>query len=148
MGASGPSSDADNFVEFIEKNMRLNALRTGLRMSTKAMANFTRNELAYSLRKGPYQVDLLVGGVDNGKPSLYFMDYLASMEKVNKAAHGYGAYFALSIMDRYYKENLTVDEAKDVIRKCIAEMERRFVLHLSTFKCKIVDANGIRVETL
>eukprot|EP00927_Polykrikos_kofoidii_P072998 TRINITY_DN69070_c0_g1_i1.p1 TRINITY_DN69070_c0_g1~~TRINITY_DN69070_c0_g1_i1.p1 ORF type:complete len:192 (-),score=29.99 TRINITY_DN69070_c0_g1_i1:284-859(-) len=142
--ATGPNADTSNFVEFISKNVRLSQLRTGLNMSVKAAVNFTRNELAHSLRRGPYQADLLIAGHDKNGPSLYFMDYLASSEKVNKAAQGYGAYFALSIMDRYYKPNLTLEEAKEIIRMCIKEMETRFVLHLSHFKCKVTDKNGVR----
>mmetsp|Transcript_39210 Transcript_39210/g.92312 ORF Transcript_39210/g.92312 Transcript_39210/m.92312 type:complete len:192 (+) Transcript_39210:88-663(+) len=142
-GAVGPNSDTVNFIEFIDKNIRLNTLRTGYKLTTKAAANFTRNELAHALRNGPYQVDLLVGGVDAEGPALYFMDYLASCEKVNKAAHGYGAYFALSIMDRYYKNDLTLDEAKDIIRKCIEEMKTRFVIHMGSFKCKVVTKDGV-----
>ena len=39
--------------------------------------------LAKALRSSPYMVNLLLAGVDeNGEPSLYFMDYLASMVKV------------------------------------------------------------------
>mmetsp|Transcript_56645 Transcript_56645/g.104867 ORF Transcript_56645/g.104867 Transcript_56645/m.104867 type:complete len:192 (+) Transcript_56645:84-659(+) len=143
-GATGPSSDTVNFVEFIDKNIRLNTLRTGYQLTTKAAANFTRNELAHALRSGPYQVDLLIGGIDADGPGLYFMDYLASCEKVNKAAHGYGAYFALSIMDRYYKKDLTLEEAKDIIRKCIDEMQTRFVIHLGKFKCKVVTKDGVQ----
>merc|ERR1711972_824039 len=113
--ATGPSADTANFVEFLEKNIRLHTLRTGLKLSTKAAASFTRNELAHALRKGPYQADLLIGGVDAEGPGLYFMDYLASMEKVNKGAHGYGAMFTFGLMDRYWKKDLTVTEAKDLI---------------------------------
>jgi len=146
--ATGPSSDVHNFVEFVEKNIKLHTLRTGLKLSTKAAANFTRNELASSLRKGPYQADLLIAGFDDDGPGLYFLDYLASMEKVNKAAQGYGAFFTLGLMDRYYKPDLTLEEAKDIIRKCIKEMETRFVINLGNYKCKVVDANGVREETL
>merc|ERR1719231_734250 len=126
--ASGPSADTVNFVEFIQKNVRLHSLRTGRKLSTKAAANFTRNELAHALRNGPYQVDMIIAGVDESGPAMYFMDYLASMEKVNKAAHGYGAYFALGLMDRYWKADMNLEEAKDVIRKCIQEMETRFII--------------------
>mmetsp|Transcript_57208 Transcript_57208/g.100128 ORF Transcript_57208/g.100128 Transcript_57208/m.100128 type:complete len:192 (+) Transcript_57208:102-677(+) len=146
--AAGPNSDTTNFVEFIDKNIRLHTLRTGLPLSVKAAANFTRMELASALRRKPYQCDMLIGGVDSKGPALYFMDYLSSMEKVNKAAHGYGAYFALSIMDRYYKPDLTLDEAKDIIKKCIKEMETRFVIHLGAFKVKVATADGVREETL
>ena len=37
-------------------------------------------------------------------PSLFFMDYLASMNKCPFAAHGYGAFFSLAILDRFYTE--------------------------------------------
>lgn len=52
----------------------------------------------------PYFVNLLMGGYDkeNG-PELYFMDYLASSVKVPFAAHGYGGFLSVSIMDRYHK---------------------------------------------
>merc|ERR1719272_171600 len=112
----GPNADTVNFVEYISKNLRLAQLRTGLDMSVKAAVNFTRNELATSLRKGPFQVDLIVAGHDEDGPSLYFLDYLASSEKVTKAAHGYGAYFVLSVMDRYCKPDLSLEEAKDIMR--------------------------------
>eukprot|EP00415_Alexandrium_ostenfeldii_P000614 UN0614 len=146
--ATGPSSDVHNFVEFVEKNIKLHTLRTGLKLSTKAAANFTRNELAYSLRKGPYQADLLIAVIDDDGPALYFLDYLASMEKVNKAAQGYGAFFTLGLMDRYYKPDLTLEEAKEVIRKCIKEMETRFVINLGNYKVKVVDKAGVREEFL
>ena len=38
------------------------------------------------------------------------------------AAHGYGAMFTLSILDRHYRPNLTLEEAKDLLKKCIAEV--------------------------
>lgn len=57
------------------------------------------------LLKTPYMVNLLMAGYDkNEGPSLYFMDYLASMNKCPFAAHGYGAFFSLAILDRYYTE--------------------------------------------
>lgn len=59
------------------------------------MAHFVRGELASSLRsKKPYNVNLLLGGFDNitGKPSLYWMDYLASLAPLPYAAHGYAQY--------------------------------------------------------
>jgi 20S proteasome subunit beta 4 len=50
----------------------------------------------------PRYVNMLIAGVDDDGPSLYFMDYLSSLIKVPYAVHGYGGMFTLSIMDRYY----------------------------------------------
>ena len=50
-------------------------------------------------------VNMLIAGHDETDgPALYFMDYLASLQEVPYAAHGYGAYFTLSVLDRYYKK--------------------------------------------
>lgn len=52
----------------------------------------------------PYHVNLLLAGYDDADgPGLYYMDYLASLAKAPFAAHGYGAYLTLSILDRHYK---------------------------------------------
>lgn len=48
---SGEAGDRVNFSEFVIANVRLYALRNGIPLSTKAVANFTRGELATALRK-------------------------------------------------------------------------------------------------
>lgn len=48
---SGEAGDRVNFSEYIIANVRLYALRNGAKLSTKAVANFTRSELATALRK-------------------------------------------------------------------------------------------------
>ena len=42
--------------------------------------------------------------------------------QVPYAAHGYGGFFTLATLDRHYKEDMTLDEAQDVLKKCIAEV--------------------------
>ena len=145
LGATGPTGDRNNFCEYIQKNMTLYELRSGVSLSTHAAANYTRNQLAEALRQNPYQVSLLLGGWDKtAGPSMYYMDYLGSMHQMKIAAHGYASYFALSIMDRYWKEDMTVDEAMDLLRKCIDELKTRFILSLQEFKIKIVSKDGIK----
>lgn len=85
MALSGPKGDCVYFGEYIQANMKLYELKNGCKLSTHAAANFTRNNLAEALRSGPYQVNILLAGYDPDEDecSLYFMDYLASMQKVN-----------------------------------------------------------------
>jgi len=47
---SGEGGDTVQFCEFIQRNVQLNGIRRGYPLSTKAAANFTRVELADSLR--------------------------------------------------------------------------------------------------
>ena len=50
MAFSGEPGDAVQFAEFIQRNIKLNEIRTGLTMTPSAIANYTRRELADSLR--------------------------------------------------------------------------------------------------
>jgi len=145
MVCAGPVGDRYQFQEYIQRNLNLYALRWDVPLSTQAAANFTRGELAYALRRGPFQTDILIGGYDKKKgPSMYFMDYLASMHKLKKAALGYGAYFTLGLLDKFCKKDMTIDEGKEVMKKCIAELQIRFLISKPKFILKVVDKNGTR----
>jgi 20S proteasome alpha/beta subunit len=151
MGVSGPNSDLVYFSDYVAKNIALYQLsNNGLPLSTHAQANFCRNELATALRKGPYQVNLLLAGYDsnttnNNKASLYTMDYLAALAKVHYGVQGYASNFCLSILDRDWREGLTEAQAVLLVDKCIKELQTRFLIHLPNFIVKAIDRDGIRV---
>ena len=91
-------------------------------------------------------VNVLIGGWDEKDgPSLYFIDYLSCMARVNRASHGYGGYFLPGILDHYFKPNLTEQEGIGIAKKCIEEVQTRFILSQAEFSVKIVDKNGIRI---
>merc|ERR1711934_147050 len=140
--------DSDQFAEFVQKNLKLYSLRTGTSLSTHASSNFVRNELAAYLRRRPYYVDLLIGGYDKNGPALFYLDYLASMQKMTYAAHGYAGYFVTSTIDRYYTPGLSRYEGMDILRKCVEEIKQRFMVNTPNFLVKVVDANGVSVTEL
>lgn len=107
MAASGESGDAVQFSEYISKNLQLYKMRNGYELSPSAAANFTRKTLADYLRsRTPYAVNMLLAGYDDQTgPELYFIDYLASCIRVPYASHGYGGFFSLTVLDRYYKKS-------------------------------------------
>ncbi|KAG2393398.1 hypothetical protein C9374_006929 [Naegleria lovaniensis] len=147
IAAQGEQGDRVQFVEFITKNLNLYRLRNDTNLSVKASAHFLRQELAKALRSGPYQTNILIGGVDDNegaKPELYFIDYLSSLQEVKYGAHGYGSYFVLSVLDKYYKDDMNVNECLDVLRKCVQEIQKRLLLNTPSFIVKIVDKYGSR----
>jgi 20S proteasome subunit beta 4 len=102
--------------------------------------------LAKALRKGPYQTNLLLGGYDaDAGASLYFIDYLSALAKVNFGAHGYASNFILSVFDRDWKPDMSLEQGLEVIRKCIHELHTRFLISQPNFVIKVVDKDGIRV---
>jgi len=91
-------------------------------------------------------VNLLVAGYDlpTHEPKLYWIDYLGTMATIPFAAHGYGSYFALSLLDKYHDPEATVEEGLATLRRCIDEVSKRLVVTPGKFKVKIVDKNGVR----
>jgi 20S proteasome subunit beta 4 len=145
MGASGEPGDRVQFTEFIQKNLHLHQFRNNVSLSTAATANFTRGELATALRKNPYSVNIILAGFDEDVgASMYYIDYIATLHKIDKGAFGYGSYFCLSLMDKFYRPDMTVEEAVDLVDKCIKEIRLRLVVAPQNFAIKIVDKDGAR----
>ena len=99
MAFSGEAGDTVQFAEFIQANVQLYSMRNNMELSPAATANFVRGELASALRsRKPYTVNLLLGGYDTiaDKPTLYWIDYLASQASLPYAAHGYAQYVVFS----------------------------------------------------
>ncbi|PVV01541.1 hypothetical protein BB560_004036 [Smittium megazygosporum] len=148
LSVTGESGDTTNFAEYIVGNAKLYAFSNYHELSVDSCAKFTRNELAQALRsRNPYNVNLLVGGYNpnSGKSALYRIDYLSSIAKVSFAAHGYGSYFCYSIFDKMYKEDLSQDEAIEILAACIGELNKRFIIKHSTFTIKIINKSGLSV---
>lgn len=144
MAVSGEPGDTVQFSEYIAKNIQLYKMRNGYELSPHAAANFTRRNMADALRsQRPKYVNLLIAGMDEDGPSLYFLDYLASIIKVPFGIHGYGAMFTLSIMDRYYKPGMTKEEAMNLLQMCINEIQKRFLVDQPQFKVRVVSKAGI-----
>uniref|UniRef100_A0A023FU65 Proteasome subunit beta n=1 Tax=Amblyomma parvum TaxID=251391 RepID=A0A023FU65_AMBPA len=146
MAVCGEAGDTVQFAEFIAKNIQLYKMRNGYELSPSAAAHFTRRNLADYLRsRTPYSVNVLLAGHDNANGTeLYYLDYLATMAKVPFAAHGYGAFFLTSVLDRYYRADMNEDEAVELLKKCVGEVQKRFLVNLPAFRVQIVDKDGIR----
>ena len=98
------AGDTVQFAEYIERNIRLYQIRNLYPLRPSAAASWIRRALAESFRsRSPYAVNLLLGGYDTATddPHLYRVDYLGTLTEVPFAAHGYGAHFTLSLLDRY-----------------------------------------------
>ncbi|EEC49454.1 predicted protein [Phaeodactylum tricornutum CCAP 1055/1] len=146
MGVSGPNCDMVNFCEFVAKNIKLYELSNDIKLSTHAQANFARGELATALRKGPFQVNTLLGGFDNKVgASLYYLDYMAALQKVNYGSQGYASNFCLSIMDKEYRDDLNEADAVKIVEQCIHELHTRFLISQKNFIIKVVDKDGVRL---
>ena len=144
MVVCGDSGDTVYFGEYIQKNLALYRIRNGYALSPHASANFTRYEMAKRLREKPNLVNLIMGGFDpsSKKVSLYYMDYLGALADVFYTAHGYGSLFVLSILDRFYRPDMTKEEVEELLKKCITVVQERLAINLPSFSYYFVDETG------
>jgi 20S proteasome subunit beta 4 len=105
ISSCGEVADRKEFSKLVNGEMDYYYYRYNKRLNTDELANYTRSTLAESLRKKPYQVNCLIAGFDDEDGAkLYWMDYLGSMQRVLKGAHGYGGHFLYGIMDNHHKK--------------------------------------------
>ncbi|KII91433.1 hypothetical protein PLICRDRAFT_104746 [Plicaturopsis crispa FD-325 SS-3] len=147
MAYSGEPGDTVQFAEYVSRNIRLYQIRNLYPLRPSAAASWIRRALADSLRsRKPYSVNLLVGGYDTAahQPLLYWIDYLGTMSSIPFGAHGYGAYFALSLLDRYHDPEASLEEGLATLKRCIDEVSKRLVVSPGRYLVKVVDKDGIR----
>ena len=121
-------------------------MRNSRVLDNEGIANMTRNTLAQAIRRNPYLTFVIQAGfdVDTNKPSLYWFDYFGSMARPNATAQGLCSYFLLSLFDRHWKEGMNLDEGLELVKLCIDQLQKRYVIKTSAFIIKIVDKDGIR----
>jgi 20S proteasome subunit beta 4 len=147
MAYSGEPGDTLQFAEYISRNLRLYQMRHLHALRPRAAAAWIRRALAEALRsRRPYAVNLLVGGYDTAArtPALFWVDYLGTLVEVPFGAHGHGAYFALSLLDRYHDPGATLEEGLAVLRRCVDEVAKRLVVSPGKYMVKVVDEDGVR----
>jgi 20S proteasome subunit beta 4 len=104
LASAGEIYDRNALTELIQRNMHLYYYRHSVQMTTHAAAHYIRNTLAESIRQNPYQANLLLAGVDESGPSLYYIDYLGTLQKLSKAAQGYASHFLYGLMDNLWRQ--------------------------------------------
>ncbi|GFE55399.1 proteasome subunit beta type 2 [Babesia ovis] len=143
MMLAGPLGDRSQFANMIKATLDFHKYKNSRELSTSAAAHFVRLELAEYLRQSPYQVDMIIAGVDQDGPKLFWIDYLASCTQADTAVHGYGGFLLRGLLDKEYKANMTREEAIALLKKCRHEVKNRFLISQSNFAAKIIDKDGI-----
>lgn len=172
--ATGESGEVDRLKERLQAEATLAQYRLGRVWSTKEAACFSRTLIADSLRtRSPFQCNILLAGVDEADPSstavsgesalhhacvdkiyknpvatLYWIDYLGSMQQLPYAAHGYGAFFTWGLLDANYRPDMDVDAAVGLLAKVIKELQTRFIVQLPKLSFVLISGNGARELTL
>ncbi len=120
---SGLVADAQTIADFLRYRSRLYYITTGTPMSIKAMASLLALVLNSS-KYFPFIVQLLLGGIDD-KPRLYQIELFGSVTEERFVATGSGSPVAIGVLESGYSEDLSVDQAVDLVREAITSSIKR-----------------------
>ncbi|MEM4750264.1 MAG: archaeal proteasome endopeptidase complex subunit beta [Sulfolobales archaeon] len=122
---SGLVADAQILAHYLRTEDNLYYLRTGKRMSIKAMASLLSlllNESKYF----PYIVQLLLGGIDE-RPRLFQINIFGDLTEEKYVATGSGSPIAIGVLENGYSEDLELDKAVELAREAVTSAIKRDV---------------------
>jgi proteasome beta subunit len=126
---------------------RLFELENGRKISVRAAAKML-SSILFQRRFFPYITQTIVGGVDDEGPGVYTLDPFGSVLPDKYAAVGTGAELATGVLEASYKDNLSIDECRDLVLKAMRAAVARDALSGNGIDLLILTGEGIKEESL
>lgn len=111
-------------------------------------ASKTIATLLFQRRFFPYITQTIIGGVDEKGPSIYVLDPLGSLIRDTYATVGSGAEIAIGVLENSYRDDLTLDEGKDLIIRAMKSAIARDAASGNGIDLLIISNDGIQEESL
>jgi len=102
--------------------------------------------MLFERRYFPYLTQTIVGGVDETGSKLFVLDPLGSVIEDKFTAVGSGSEIAMGLLETEYKEGITVDEAKGLVRKAIKAASARDIGSGEGIDMLIITNSGVKEE--
>ena len=91
--------------------------------------------------------DILLGGYDENGPSLFNVDMFGSVEEKSYVTTGSGSPVAYGLLEEEYKEDLTIEEAKQIALRAVKAAITRNIGTGDGINIAIMDKDGFRLLT-
>jgi len=112
-----------------------------VRSAAKVMAS-----LLFERRLYPYLAQTIVGGIDDEGPSLYVLDPLGSVIDDKFASVGSGSEIATGVLEAEYKEGMTVEQGKELVKKAAKAALARDIGSGNGLDIMTITKTGIKEE--
>ena len=138
---AGSVGDAQSLMKVIGAEVSLYQMRNNDEISVKAAASLT----AKILRSGPMYVQILLGGMDGDKPSIYSLDPAGGMIEDNYISTGSGSIVAYGVLEDRFKDDLSVEEGLELAIRAIRAASERDTYSGNGFLVAKVDKDGFEM---
>ncbi|KAJ5070584.1 proteasome subunit beta type-4 [Anaeramoeba ignava] len=149
IGGSGDISDLQQIQKTVESLILEN---TGFKkdeepLTPKEIQQYI-SRVMYNRRSrfDPLWNHIIVAGYQNNESFLGAVDIFGTFYEDNTIASGFGAYFAQPLLRKGYKEDLTKDEAIDLIKTCLKVLFYRDARTINKFQIAEVSEGGITIS--
>jgi proteasome beta subunit len=102
--------------------------------------------MLFEHRYFPYLAQTIVGGIDETGAKLYVLDPLGSVIEDKFTAVGSGSEIAMGLLETDYKEGMTVEDGKGLVRKAVKAASARDIGSGEGLDMLIITNSGIREE--
>jgi proteasome beta subunit len=147
VACAGLVGDMQILTREVEAQSNLFSMDVGRPISVRAAAKLMANIL-FNRRLSPLITQTIVGGIDEEGPSLYVLDVLGSLLPDKYAAVGSGAEIAMGVLEDSYKENLSIEKAKEVVSKAIKSAISRDAMSGDGIDYLIISKDGVKKESI
>lgn len=144
---AGLVSDMQILVREVDAYANLFGLDVGRSISVRAAAKLMSN-LLFGRRLAPLITQTIVGGIDEEEASLYVLDILGSVIPDKYAVVGSGTEIAMGVIEEGYKEDLTMEEAKDLVVRAIKSAISRDIMSGDGIDFLLITKDGTREESI
>ncbi len=144
---AGLVSDMQILVREVNAYVNLFSLDVGRSVSVRAAAKLMSN-LLFNRRMAPLITQTIVGGIDDEGPSLYVLDVLGSVIPDKYAVVGSGTEIAMGVLEEGYGEDMTVEDAKELVTRSIKSAVSRDIMSGDGIDFLVITKNGSTEETM
>lgn len=144
---AGLVADMQILINQVAAYTKLYELDHNRSISVKSTAK-TMSNILFQTRYYPYLTQTIVGGIDGEGPSIYVLDPLGSVIRDKYATVGSGAEVAIGVLETHYKDDLTLDEGKDLIVRAMKSALARDAASGNGIDLIIISKDGMTEESL
>jgi len=144
---AGLVSDMQILVREVEAYANLYSLEVSRPISVRSAAKLM-SSLLFNRRLAPLITQTIVGGTDGEGTSLYVLDILGSVIPDKYAVVGSGTEIAMGLLEEGYREDMTIEEGKNLVVRAIKSAISRDVMSGDGIDFLLITKNGTQEESM
>lgn len=146
VACAGLIGDMQILARELEAQANLYSMEVGRSITVRSASKLMANVL-FNRRYAPLITQTIVGGLDEEGASLYILDVLGSLIPDKYAAVGSGTEIAIGVIEEGYKENLSLEEAKSLVKRALKSAVARDAMSGDGLDLLIITKDGITEES-